>query len=209
MYFSIKNFNGNDLTNKMMMIKTTAYVQTDLSRFTIGDYSPGPKLKVVVWYLFNYFIMNSSLPWPYSVKVFILRLFGAGIGKKVVIKARVRIKYPWRLTIGDHSWLGEDVWIDNLEMVKIGSNVCLSQGAMLLTGNHDYRFADFPYRLGKIHIMDGAWIGAKAVVCPGITCKEASILTVNSVATKNLEPMGIYTGNPAILTRHRKTMMDE
>ncbi len=84
-------------------------------------------------------------------------MFGARVGKGLVIKARVRIKNPWRLSLGDNVWIGEDVWIDNLEDVSIGSNVCISQGALLLTGNHDYTASDFPYRLGRIDLEDGAW----------------------------------------------------
>jgi len=132
-----------------------------------------------------------------------LRLFGAKVGKGVVIKTRVRIKNPWRLKIGNHCWIGEDVWIDNLEDVSIGSNVCISQGAMLLTGSHDYTVSSFPYRLGKIIVEDGVWIGAKSVVCPGVTCKSHSILTVNSVANRDLSPFLVYSGNPAKEIRDR------
>lgn len=179
-------------------------MQTDLSKFNIGNYVAGPKWKVVVWHFVNYYIFDSALPWPYSVKRALLRLFGAKIGKGLIIKTKIRIKNPWRLTIGANCWIGESVWIDNLENVFIGNNVCLSQGAMLLTGNHDYTLSDFPYRLGKIMLEDGVWIGAKSVVCPGVVCKSHSILTVNSVATKVLEQWTIYSGNPAVSVRERK-----
>lgn len=179
-------------------------MKTDLSKFTTGDYNAGPKWKVLTWFFINYYIFDSSFPWPYGFKAFLLRLFGAKVGKGVVFKTKIRIKNPWRLTIGDDCWIGESVWIDNLEDVTIGSNVCLSQGAMLLTGNHDYTRIDFPYRLGKIYLEEGVWIGAKSVVCPGITCKAHSILTVNSVANKQLDEAGIYAGNPAVYIRERK-----
>jgi putative colanic acid biosynthesis acetyltransferase WcaF len=179
-------------------------MQTDLSRFRLENYKAGPRWKVLTWFFINYFIFDSVLPWPYKLKVVLLRLFGAKVGKGLVIKVKVRVKYPWRLVIGDNCWLGESVWIDNLENVSIGSNVCISQGAMLLTGNHDYTRIDFPYRLGKIVLDDGVWIGAQSVVCPGITCKSHAILTVNSVATKTLEPWSIYMGNPAIFIRKRE-----
>lgn len=181
---------------------------TDLSKFTTGDYVSGPKWKVLTWYFLNYLVFNSSLPWPYSVKRAILRLFGAKIGKGLIIKTKVRIKNPWRLTIGDHCWIGESVWIDNLEDVMIGNHVCLSQGSLLLTGNHDYTLSDFPYRLGKIVLEDGVWIGAKSVVCPGVVCKSHSILTVNSVANKELKAWTIYAGNPAFEIRERKSVVN-
>ena len=178
-------------------------MQTDLSKFETGDYRAGPKFKVLIWYFVNYGILNSPLPWPYKFKRALLRLFGAKVGKGLVIKPHVRIKNPWRLTIGDNCWIGESVWIDNLENVDIGSNVSISQGAMLLTGNHDYTISSFPYRLGRIKIEDGVWVGAQSVVCPGVTCASHSILTVNSVATKNLEAWSIYAGNPAAFIRKR------
>lgn len=178
-------------------------MKTDLSRFNTGQYSAGPKWKVLSWYFINYYIFNSAFPWPYGFKSSLLRLFGAKVGKGLVIKTKVRVKNPWRLTIGDHCWIGESVWIDNLEDVTLGSHVCLSQGALLLTGNHDYTAGDFPYRLGKITLEDGVWIGAGSVVCPGVQCGSHAILTVNSVATRHMEPWQIYTGNPASFVRNR------
>ncbi|MDO4932063.1 MAG: DapH/DapD/GlmU-related protein, partial [Prevotellaceae bacterium] len=111
---------------------------------------------------------------------------------------------PWYLTIGDDCWLGEGCWIDNLDKVVIGSNVCISQGAMLLTGNHDYTIYNMPYRNAPIQIEDGAWIGAQATVCPGVTVHRNAILTVGSVATKDMDENGIYQGNPAVRIRDRK-----
>ena len=179
---------------------------TDLSAFNVDTYSAGPTWKVLVWFLINYFLFNTRVPWPYSFKCSLLRLFGAKIGKGVVIKTLVRIKKPWCLVIGNNSWIGESVWIDNLENVFIGSNVCISQGAMLLTGNHDYTLPSFPYRLGTIRIEDGVWIGAKAIVCPNVVCKSHSILTVQSVASKEMLAWTIYSGNPATIVRDRKML---
>ena len=133
----------------------------------------------------------------------VLKLFGAKIGKGVVIKPNVNIKYPWLLEIGDHTWVGEKVWIDNLAKVTIGSNVCLSQGAMLLCGNHNYKKTTFDLILGEIVLEDGTWIGAHAVVCPGVTTGSHSILAVNSVANKDLESYSVYQGNPAVKIRER------
>jgi len=178
-------------------------IDTDLSKFSVMDYRPGNKLKIVAWYIVSLMFFDNGIPWPYSWKNWILRVFGCKTGTGIIIKPNVRIKYPWHLTIGNTCWIGENVWIDNLDQVNIANNVCLSQGSMLLTGNHDYTLSDFPYRLGTIVIEDGVWIGAKSVVCPGIICASHSILTVNSVATKNLEARKIYSGNPASFTRER------
>ena len=182
-------------------------IETNLSKFNIENYKAGPKLKVFFWFFFNYYVLNSSFPWPMRLKVFLLKAFGAKIGNGLIIKTKVRIKNPWRLFVGDNCWIGESVWIDNLESVHIGNNVCISQGAMLLTGNHDYKQSSFPYRLAGIEIEDGVWIGAQSVVCPGIKCFSHSILTVNSVATKNLEEWNIYAGNPATFVRNRQMIL--
>jgi len=176
----------------------------DLSKFDNSWYKSANKSKVIVWYFTNMFIFKTMLPIPSSFKVKMLSLFGAVVGKRVVIKPNVNIKYPWFLTIGDNCWIGEDVWIDNLAQVTIGNNVCLSQGAYLLTGSHDYKKEAFDLMLGEIVLEDGVWIGAKAIVCPNVACKSHSVLAVGSVATKDLEAYGIYQGNPAVWKRNRE-----
>lgn len=138
-----------------------------------------------------------------GLKVGILKLFGSKIGKGVIIKPGVNIKYPWLLTIGDYSWIGEDVWIDNLAQVTIGLNCCISQGALLLCGNHNFRSETFDLIIKPITIEDGAWVGAKSVVCPGVTVKEDAVITVGSVAIKSLDAATIYQGNPAVSKRKR------
>ena len=132
--------------------------------------------------------------------------FGARIGSGVVIKPGVRIKYPWLLTVGDHTWLGEDCWIDNLVSVTLGNNVCISQGAYLCTGNHDWSDIHFGLMVRPITILDGAWIGAQAIVTPGIVVGQCAVLTAGSVATNNLPPFHIYCGNPAKLSRIRTSI---
>lgn len=177
--------------------------KTDLSLFSNKDYQPGSMVKRLVWYLVNRVFINTSILFPSSFKPSMLRLFGAKIGKGLVIKPKVNIKYPWFLEIGDHVWIGEEVWIDNLTLVKIESNVCISQGAMLLTGNHNYKKSSFDLITGQITLEDGVWIGAKSVVCPAVTCHSHSVLAVGSIATKDLEPYTIYQGNPAQPIRKR------
>ncbi len=179
-------------------------ITTELSKFDNSWYRPGAsKIRQVLWYIISALFFKSSF-FPFSkLKVILLKIFGAKIGKKVNIKPSVNIKYPWKLTIGDYSWIGENVWIDNLGIVKIGSNVCISQGALLLCGNHNYRKSSFELYTGDIIIEDGVWIGAKCTVCPGVTCKSHSVITVGSVVTDNTEPFGIYRGNPAILIKQR------
>lgn len=106
-------------------------------------------------------------------------------------------------TGGDYAWIGENVWIDNLVKVTIGNNAVLSQGAMLLCGNHNYKKPTFDLMVGEIHIEDGAWVGAQCTVCPGVTMHSHSVLTVGSIATRDCEAYCIYQGNPAKKVKER------
>lgn len=176
----------------------------DLKQFSNPGYKPGSKVKRAFWFMFNaFFLRNPYNPFG-GLKRGVLRMFGAEIGKGVIIKPAVNIKYPWFLSIGDHTWIGENVWIDNLGKVTIGSNVCISQGALLLCGNHDYKKTSFDLIVGDIELEDGVWIGAKAIVTSSVLCKSHAILTAGSVASKDLEAYSIYRGNPAEFVRDRK-----
>lgn len=180
-------------------------LKTDLSKYNNSWYNPGGSfIKRTIWLFINAIIFKTTLVPVSSVKAALLRAFGAKIGKGVEIKPCVNVKYPWHLTVGDYTWIGENVWIDNLSTTVIGANVCLSQGAMLLTGNHNYKIQTFDLIVKGIIIEDGAWIGAQSVVCPGVTVGSHAVLAVGSVANKNLLPYTIYQGNPAVKVRERE-----
>jgi putative colanic acid biosynthesis acetyltransferase WcaF len=138
--------------------------------------------------LFSSWIPGSA--WRRSL----LRLFGARVGKSVVIKPHVRVKFPWKLSIGDHSWIGERAWIDNLAEVQIGAHCCLSQGAYLCTGNHRWDRDAFDLVTGPIRIEDHCWIGARASVAPGVTCGEGAVLAMGSVAAHDLREWYVHRG---------------
>lgn len=157
----------------------------------------------MLWYVANAVVLQSWLvpvSWPKRV---LLRLFGANVGRGVALKPRVNVKYPWHLQLGDDVWIGEGVWIDNLADVVIGSNACISQGAYLLTGNHDYRDPHFGLDVKPIEIGSGAWIAARAVVGPGVTMGNESVLLTGSILLSDAESNGVYRGNPATRVRFR------
>ena len=139
-----------------------------------------------------------------SLKVAVLRLFGARIGRGVKIKPAVQIKFPWRLKIGAYSWIGEQVWIDNLAEVSIGDNCCISQGAYFCTGNHDRFRETFDLLVQPIVLQSHVWVCAHAIVGPGVTIGEGAALSLGSVAVKNLKPWSIYSGNPATRVSDRR-----
>lgn len=178
-------------------------MKTDLSTFDNSWYTPGNKLKVILWTLLNALVFKNPF-WLHSgSKVALLRMFGATIGKGVIIKPEVSIKYPWKLEIGNHCWIGENVWIDNLAKVSIGDHVCISQGALLLCGNHNYKSSKFDLMVGEIQIKNGAWIGAKCSVSGNVVVEDHAVLTLGSVASNNLDSCTIYRGNPAVAVKKR------
>ena len=149
------------------------------------------------WYFINVIFFKSSF-FPFNfLKIFLLQLFGCSLGKGVVIKPNVNIKYPWKLSLGNYVWIGESVWIDNLDNVTIGNHVCISQGAILICGSHNYKKQSFDLITKEITLNDGVWIAAKSIILPGVVAESHAILSAGSVISKNLESFTVYKGNPA------------
>ncbi|MBV9034817.1 MAG: WcaF family extracellular polysaccharide biosynthesis acetyltransferase [Acidobacteriaceae bacterium] len=175
-----------------------------LRSFRNSWYRPGRSIFWQLgWFFLGLPLLRSSLIPSSAFRVRILRLFGATIGDGVVIKPGVRVKYPWRLAVGDACWLGEDCWIDNLADVCIGNNVCVSQGTYFCTGNHDWTDSSFGLIVKPITLQDGSWAGAKAILAPGVTLGECAIASAGSVVTKNIPPYEIHGGNPAVFLKQR------
>src|SRR5215469_13348840 len=179
-------------------------LQVDLSNYTAGSFNRGAGVvKEGLWLMINLFLFRLC-PFSFSaLKCAVLRAFGASIGRNVTIKPRVNITFPWKLTVGDNVWLGEECWLLNLECIVIGNNVCVSQRAVLCTGSHDYKKVTFDLITRPITLEDGAWIGAGSWIGPGVTVGSHAVLSLASVATQNLEVNGIYRGNPAVLVKER------
>jgi putative colanic acid biosynthesis acetyltransferase WcaF len=176
----------------------------DLKSYSNSSFSHGKNIFFrFVWIICSSFFFKTDIPFPSKLKSFLLKLFGAEVGNGLIIRTNVNIKQPWCLKIGNNVWIGESVWIDNLVMVEIRDNVCISQGAMLLTGNHDYSKSSFDLITGQIYLDNGVWIGAKAIVGPNVHCGSHSVLSAGSTTFKNLESNSIYQGNPAQLKKQR------
>jgi putative colanic acid biosynthesis acetyltransferase WcaF len=156
-----------------------------------------------LWFFVGAPVVRSSLLPSSWLRRVVLRCFGAKVGRRVVLKPGVRIKYPWLLSIGDFSWIGEDAWIDNLVEVKIGANVCISQAAYLCTGNHDWSDPAFALRVGPLELEDGCWIGTHALLCPGTRIGQCGVAAAGSVVTQSIPPFEIHAGNPARFVKRR------
>ncbi len=176
----------------------------DLSAFDNSWYTPGcSRLVQALWFFLGARLLRSSVIPSSRFRAWLLRLFGARLGNAVVIKPGTRVKYPWLLSVGSHSWIGEDVWIDNLAPVTLGSNVCVSQGAYFCTGNHDWSDPAFGLMARPIALDDGSWVGARSVICPGVSLGEAAVAAAGSVVSRSIPPFEIHAGNPSAFLRVR------
>lgn len=177
----------------------------DLAAYRLPEHwHPGAPLWCrALWLLLGEPLLAGPLPgtpWRRAL----LRAFGARLGRGGRIKPRLRVKFPWRLEVGDHCWLGEGVWIDNLAPVRLGHRVCLSQGAYLCTGNHDFRSPAFSLRPGPIRIDDDAWVAARAVLAPGTHVGQGTVVGLGAVAAGSLPAGVVLRGNPAAVVGRRE-----
>jgi putative colanic acid biosynthesis acetyltransferase WcaF len=172
----------------------------ELSRYDNSDFDRGaPAWKEALWVFVRFVFFQNAFPWPSALRVELLRAFDARIGNGVVIRSNVNISFPWRLTVGNHVWIGEDVGILSLAQVTIGSNVCISQRAFLCAGSHDYRREDFKLVTCPITIHDGSWIAAMAFIGPGVEIGAGSVVAAGSVVFENVPPNSMVRGNPATI----------
>ena len=180
-------------------------MDVDLSLTDNRGYSPRRSFAVrALWLLIEALTLLNPLVTSYSIKRWLLRGFGAKIGRNVVIKPDVHIKFPWELEVGDNCWIGERAWIDNFVPVRLEDNVAVSQGAYLCTGNHDWNDPGMGRVLAPITVHAGAWIGAFTRIAPGVTVGRQAVITLGSVLLDDAEPGGVYRGHPAKLVTHRR-----
>jgi len=136
----------------------------------------------------------------------LLRMFGAKVGKGCMLKPSINIKFPWNIEIGDYCWIGENAWLDSLGKIYIGNNVCISQGAYVCTGNHDWNDPAFGLIVRPVVLEDGVWVGARSVILPGVTVGTSAVIGAGSVVTTDAKPNRIYAGNPAVDKKERAVM---
>lgn len=178
-------------------------VRLDLFNSQLGLDRGASKVKEMLWYAVKVVFFLSAIPYPSKFKVFLLKAFGAKVGKGLVIKPRVNIHFPWKLVVGDNVWIGEEVFFLNFELLTIGNNVCISQKVFVCGGNHDYKDPTMPYRNGVIVLEDGSWVGAASFVGPNVKIGINTIVSVGSIVTKSLPENGVFSGNPLQLVKER------
>lgn len=177
-----------------------------LEQYDNSWYRPGGSLaRRTAWFLLGAPLVRSAWIPSSALRVTLLRLFGAQVGRGVTVKPSVEVKYPWHLVVGDHCWIGEHVWIDNLTTVRLESNVCLSQGAYLCTGNHDWTDPHFGLLIAPVHLAEGSWAGAKSILAPGTVLGRGSVAAAGAVVSGTVPDFEIHAGNPARFVRQRVT----
>lgn len=162
------------------------------------------KIKVQLWWIVQAIFFKTSPQVLYYWRRFLLRSFGAEIGKGVLIRPSVKITYPWKIKIGDYSWIGDDVVLYSLGEIEIGNNTVISQRSYICTGSHDYNKVDFPIYAEKIVVEDGCWLATDVFVAPGITIEKGTVVGARSSVFKDLEAFSIYVGSPAQFIKKRE-----
>jgi putative colanic acid biosynthesis acetyltransferase WcaF len=158
---------------------------------------------VQLWWIVQGVFFRNSPQFMYGFRRFLLRLFGAKIGKKVILRPTVRTTYPWKVKIGDYSWIGDDVVLYSLGEIEIGNNVVISQKSYICTGSHDYLKSTFDIYAKKIIIKDECWLATDVFIAPGVTIHKGTVIGSRSSVYKNLPANKICLGSPAKVLRNR------
>ncbi len=170
-----------------------------LKGYTTGGFDRGASRgKEVLWLVARAVFFETVWPWPSALRVALLRAFGAEVGDDVTIRGKVNVSFPWRLRIGSHVWLGEEVMILSLAPVTVESHVCISQRAFLCTGSHRFHTENFDLVTKPITIRTGSWIAAQAFIAPGVEVGPGSMVAAGSVVLASVPPGAVVRGNPAV-----------
>ena len=149
-----------------------------------------PKIVVYIWAVAELVFVTNAWQISSSLRVRVLRLFGAEIGEGVIYRPRTRVKFPWKLHVGDRSWIGEGVWIHNQDHVYIGSDVSISQETMITTGSHAHR-TDMALIMRPVTIEDGAWITSRCMILGGVTIGRSALVGPMTVVKQDVEPNSV------------------
>lgn len=176
----------------------------DLKTFKIpAGFRGKTKIYVQFWWIVQSTLFRLSPQFMYAWRRLILQFFGAKIGENVLIRPTVKILYPWKLVIGDWSWLGDDVTLYNMANINIGENCVISQKSYLCTGSHDHTKSSFDIFAKSIDIKDKVWVASDVFIAPGVTIGYGTVIGFRSTVNQDLPPKMICFGSPAKPMKHR------
>jgi len=176
----------------------------DLSIFKLPKNFRGrPAWLVQLWWLVQSSLFGLSPQFMYGWRCWLLRLFGAKVGKGVLIRPTAKITYPWKVSIGDWAWIGDDVVLYSLGDIEIGANTVISQKSYICTGGHDFTQPSFDIYAKKIHIGSEVWIATDVFVAPGVAIGDGAVVGTRSTVLHDLPARMISFGNPAKPIRPR------
>lgn len=161
------------------------------------------KIIVQLWWIVYGLLFKPSPQFMYGWRCFLLRSFGATIGNNVILRPSCKITYPWKLTLGDHCWIGDEVVLYTLGEIEIGANSVISQRSYICTGTHDYKSTDFKISAHKITIGEKCWLATDVYVAPGVTIGSGTVVGARSSVFKNLPEGKVVIGTPAIIIKKR------
>jgi putative colanic acid biosynthesis acetyltransferase WcaF len=178
----------------------------DLKSFRLPPNFRGrPAWFVQLWWLVEASLFRFSPQIMYGWRRWLLRLFGAKIGKGVNIRPTTTITYPWKVSIGDWSQIGDGVVLYSLGDIEIGQNVVISQRSYVCTGSHDYNVPAFDIWAKKITVEPEVWVGTDVFIAPGVRIGRGAVVGARSSVFRDLNPMQVYIGNPAKPIKSRKS----
>lgn len=157
---------------------------------------------MLAWALAEPLLVRNSLQLSSRLRIATLRLFGARIGSGVIARPGLRVRFPWKLEVGDRCWLGEDVWLHNQDRLLIGSDVVISQGSFVTTGTHAFR-TDMALKTRPIQIQNGVWVTSRAVVLGGVTIGESALILPNTVVRADVPANAIFGAADATVVGQR------
>lgn len=171
----------------------------DLTTYDISNFDRGkPNWVVMVWWLVQAIAFPLSLHNFNSFRCWLLRLFGAKIGKGVVIRPSARFTYPWKVAIGDYSWVGDDVVFYSIDKITIGAHCVISQKSYLCTGSHDFTDRAFALICAPINIGNGTWIATDCFISLGVNIGANSVIGARSSVMKSISSQQVAWGSPCV-----------
>lgn len=169
-----------------------------------GEHATWDRSRAVVylWAVFELLFVTNAWQISSSLRICVLRLFGAEIGHGVIFRPRTRVKFPWKLHIGDRCWIGEGVWFHNQDHIYVGADVSISQDTFLTTGSHDYR-RDMALITRPIRIEPGVWITSRCVILGGSVIGRSALVQPLTVV-RGVVPANVMVSGTDCVVRGKR-----